>query len=102
MAKARRYPRFDVSYRIEHWVLTFSFALLAITGLIQVYVDSGLARWLVGMLGGVETVRLLHRFGALVLMLETIYHLGHLGYRLYVLHTRIYAMPSSQCGTTWD
>jgi formate dehydrogenase gamma subunit len=96
MAKARRYPRFDVSYRIEHWVLTFSFALLAITGLIQVYVDSGLARWLVGMLGGVETVRLLHRFGALVLMLETIYHLGHLGYRLYVLHTPMSMLPGAE------
>ena len=93
MAKARRYQRFNISYRIEHWVLTFSFALLAITGLIQIYVDSGLARWIVGVLGGVETVRFLHRIAALILMLETIYHLGHLGYRLYVLRTPMSMLP---------
>jgi formate dehydrogenase gamma subunit len=96
MFKARRYQRFSVSYRIEHWVLTFSFALLAITGLIQVYVDSGLARWIVGVLGGVEAVRLLHRIGAVVLMLETIYHLVHIGYRLWVLHTPISMLPGAE------
>jgi formate dehydrogenase gamma subunit len=93
MSTTDKYRRFSVSYRIEHWVLTASFALLAITGLIQVYVDLGAARWMVGVLGGIETVRLIHRFAALVLMLETIYHLGHLGYRLYVLRTPMTMLP---------
>ncbi len=96
MSTTDKYPRFSVSYRIEHWVLTVSFALLAITGLIQVYVDSGLARWMVGVLGGIETVRLLHRLAAFVLMLETIYHLGHLGYRLYVLRTPMTMLPDAE------
>jgi formate dehydrogenase gamma subunit len=91
-----KYPRFSVSYRIEHWVLTFSFTLLAITGLIQIYADLGLARWIVGVLGGVETVRLLHRIAALILMLETIYHVGHLGYRLYVLRTPMSMLPDAE------
>jgi cytochrome b subunit of formate dehydrogenase len=93
MARDSRYKRFSLSYRIEHWVLTFGFGLLAITGLIQVYVDSGLARWIVGVLGGIETVRFLHRVGAVVLMLETIYHLVHIGYRLWVLHTPLSMLP---------
>jgi formate dehydrogenase gamma subunit len=96
MSEARSYYRFSVAYRVEHWVLTLGFALLAITGLIQVYVDSGLTRWIVGVLGGVETVRLLHRIGALLLMLETIYHLGHLGYRLYVLRTPMSMLPGAE------
>jgi formate dehydrogenase gamma subunit len=96
MSQDHKYKRFSLAYRIEHWVLTFSFALLAITGLIQVYVDSGLARWIVGVLGGVETVRLLHRIAAVVLMLETIYHLVHIGYRLWVLHTPMNMLPGVQ------
>ena len=96
MAEDHKYQRFSISYRVEHWVLTTGFALLAITGLIQVYVDSGLARWIVGVLGGVEIVRLLHRIAAFVLMLETIYHLGHLGYRLYVLRTPMSMLPGAE------
>jgi cytochrome b subunit of formate dehydrogenase len=59
-------------------------------------VDSGLARWIVGVLGGIETVRLLHRIAALILMLETIYHIGHLGYRLFVLRTPMSMLPGAE------
>ena len=108
MSEVQMYHRFSISYRIEHWVLTLIFALLAITSLIQVYVDSDVTRWIVGLLAGVETVRLLHRIAAVLLMLETIYHLRHLSYRLYVLRTpasmvlgvRIFAMPFSRCAIT--
>jgi cytochrome b subunit of formate dehydrogenase len=93
MTEARTYRRFSIYHRIEHWVLTLSFALLAITGLIQVYVDSGLARWIVGILGGIETVRLIHHAAAFVLMLEAIFHLGHIGYRVYVLRTPMSMLP---------
>jgi formate dehydrogenase gamma subunit len=89
----RRYKRFSVLYRIEHWVLTTSFTLLALTGLTQIYADAGLAKWIVGALGGIETVRLIHRWAALILMLETIYHLGHLGYRIFVLRTPMSMLP---------
>jgi cytochrome b subunit of formate dehydrogenase/mono/diheme cytochrome c family protein len=91
-----RYKRFSIIYRIEHWLLTASFGLLAVTGMIQIYIDLDLTRWLVGALGGIETVRYLHRIAALMLMLETIYHLGHLGYRLFVLRVPMSMLPGVQ------
>ncbi len=94
MSETRKYKRFSLSYRLEHWVLTVSFALLAVTGLVQIYVDVGLSQWIVGVLGGIEVVRYLHRVAAAVLMLETIYHLGHLGYRLFVLRKSPSMLPS--------
>lgn len=93
MHNERRYQRFSISYRIEHWVLTISFALLAVTGLIQRYVDVAFPRWLVGVLGGIETVRLLHHLAAIVMMLLTIYHVGELGYRFFVLKVRPSMLP---------
>lgn len=93
MDKPRSYTRFSIFYRIEHWVLTISFTLLAITGLVQQHVDSGLATWIINLLGGIEMVRLLHRLAAIVLMLETIYHIGHVGYRVFVLRKRMSMLP---------
>jgi formate dehydrogenase gamma subunit len=93
MDKPRSYSRFSVLYRIEHWVLTISFSLLAITGLVQQHVDSGLATWLIDLLSGIETVRLLHHIAAIVLMFETIYHIGHVGYRVFVQRKRMSMLP---------
>lgn len=96
MAEQARYPRFSVLYRIEHWVLTISFSLLAVTGLVQIYFATDLAQAIVGGLGGIEFVRLLHRIAAVVLMLETILHLGHVGYRVFVLRTPMSMLPGVQ------
>ena len=93
MDTPRRYRRFSIFYRIEHWVLTISFTLLAVTGLVQQQVDFSLATSIVGLLGGIETVRLLHHIAAIVLMLETIYHIGHVGYRVFVLHKPMSMLP---------
>lgn len=96
MAEQVRYRRFSILYRIEHWVLTVSFSLLAITGLVQIYFASDLAQAIVAGLGGIEFVRLLHRIAAVVLMLETILHLGHVGYRVFVLRTPMSMLPGVQ------
>lgn len=85
--------RFSVSYRIEHWVLTFSFGLLALTGLIQTYADYGLSRQIIVLFGGIEGVRLIHRLSAIVMMLQTIYHLGAIGYRLWVERQPMTMLP---------
>ncbi len=96
MAEQARYRRFSILYRIEHWVLTISFSLLAVTGLVQIYFATDLAQAIVGGLGGIEFVRLLHRIAAVVLMLETILHLGHVGYRVFVLRTPMSMLPGVQ------
>jgi formate dehydrogenase gamma subunit len=93
MDEPRSYTRFSLPYRIEHWVLTISFTLLAITGLIQQHVDSTLATSIIGWLGGIESVRLLHHIAAIVLMLEAIYHVAHVGYRVFVLRKRMSMLP---------
>jgi cytochrome b subunit of formate dehydrogenase len=47
----------------------------------------------IGALGGIETVRLLHHLAAMVLMLETIYHVGIVGYKVFVLRTPMTMLP---------
>lgn len=93
MAKPRRYLRFPVSYRIEHWWLAASFLTLAVTGLVQKYARAGISTAIVGLLGGVETVRVIHRVAAVALMLEVVFHLGVVAYRIWVLHTRLSMLP---------
>ena len=96
MEKPPSYLRFPVSYRIEHWVLTISFFLLAVTGIVQKYPDLGFMRWLIGLMGGIETTRVIHHVSAIVLMLLTVYHIGVVGYRMFVLRTRLTMLPGMQ------
>jgi len=96
MPKAQQYRRFSISDRVEHWVLTISFGLLGLTGLVQQHVDSALATGIINLLGGIETVRLMHHIAAMVMMFETIYHIGVLGYKFFVLRTRATILPGKQ------
>jgi len=84
MAVRGRYLRFPIAYRVEHWVMVASFVTLAITGLAQKFAQTGIAVWLIGGLGGIETVRVIHRVAAIVLILEAVYHVGAVGYNLLV------------------
>jgi formate dehydrogenase gamma subunit len=93
MAEDRRYLRFPTADRIEHWVLTLSFTTLAITGLVQKYASADISRWLMDVLGGIENTRVIHRAAAIVLMLEVVYHLGILGYKIFVRRTRLTMLP---------
>lgn len=81
---SERYRRFSVSDRVEHWVQVVSFTVLAITGLVQKWPDLGLTDTIIGWLGGIETVRLIHHVSAAVLLFAVIYHVGTAGYRLFV------------------
>lgn len=96
MPKGESYRRFSIADRVEHWVLTLSFAILAITGLVQQHIDWGPALAIIGLLGGIEGTRLIHHIAAAVLMLEAIYHLGTMGYRVFVLRTRMSLLPEVQ------
>jgi formate dehydrogenase gamma subunit len=94
MSESPKYLRFTISDRVEHWVQMASFTILAITGLVQKYATSPVSETTIRMLGGIETTRIIHRLAAIVLMLAVVYHLGALGYRLFVRRVQPSIIPT--------
>lgn len=90
----RKYLRFNVSERIEHWTFMASFTTLAITGLIQKYAQNPLSRGIVGVLGGIENARWIHHTAATIMMVVAVYHLAAAGYRVYVRRRRFAILPN--------
>jgi len=86
--------RFTLAQRIEHWVLVVAFTGLAITGLPQKFALQPWAETMIGIMGGIEAVRVIHRVLATLLMLEVIYHGGVTTYRLFVLRLPPYMLPA--------
>jgi len=94
MSKApRRYLRFRRPDRAEHFILLSSFTILAITGLVQKFAEAGLSQAVIAVLGGIESTRTIHHFAAVVLMLEAIFHLGTVSYKVFVRRTRLDMLP---------
>jgi len=93
MAENERYLRFDVARRIEHLILIISFTTLGVTGLIQKFATAGVSEWLIQLLGGIEPTRIIHRTAAAIFLLECVYHLVVLGYKLYIRRVQASMMP---------
>ena len=87
------YPRFRLGARIEHAILMISFTILAITGLPQKYASSAWGEGLIGLMGGIELVRIIHRVAAFVLVAGSVYHLFTSAYRFFVKHERMRMLP---------
>ena len=92
----QRYPRFTLSQQLEHWVLTFSFTILAITGLPQKFVGNPWAESMIAAMGGIEAVRHIHRYSAIVLMVLTIYHGAAVTYKIFVQRVALTMNPGWQ------
>lgn len=90
----KTYTRFSASDRMEHFVLIISFTMLGVTGLPQRYGDVELAKQFIDLLGGIESVRVMHRFFAVMLMAVSIYHGGAVSYKLFVRRVRLSMIPS--------
>ena len=90
------YERFPIARRIEHFTMLLSFTTLALTGLPQKFPTAGLSIAIVNLLGGIETLRIIHHTAAIVMMLGTIWHLMVFGYMAYVRRTRMSMLPSLQ------
>lgn len=71
----RYYRRFTPTQRIMHVVMILSFFTLALTGMALKFSYMGWAVVLSRLLGGFESMGLLHRIGAVVLLGLFIYHL---------------------------
>ncbi len=91
--KSASYQRFPISQRIEHILLLLSFTILGITGLIQKFIGAGISLWLIDVLGGIGTVRIIHRVAATIFLLELIYHFALMGYKLYVQRVEMTMLP---------
>jgi cytochrome b subunit of formate dehydrogenase len=89
----KTYVRFDILQRIQHLLFLISFSLLGFTGLPQKFPLSPISVWIFKVLGGVETVRLIHHSSAIVMMIVSIYHVLEILYRVFVLKTPITMIP---------
>lgn len=87
-------PRFNLSQRIEHFVLMIAFISLLLTGLPQKFHDASWAQWIIVHLGGIETTRLVHRIFALIFVLEAIYHFGYITYGVFFKQAALTMLPS--------
>jgi cytochrome b subunit of formate dehydrogenase len=92
----RMYERFPLARRIEHMAMLLSFTTLGLTGLPQKFPSAPLSIAFVNILGGIETLRSIHHFAAIVMMLGTAWHLLVFGYMAYVRRTRLSMLPSLQ------
>lgn len=90
--------RFTKDRRAEHWLLFLSFTTLAITGLIQKYSSLSISIAIVDLLGGIQSVRIIHRIAAVTFGVESIYHFVILGYKLYVQRVKPTMMIGIQDG----
>ncbi|MCJ7726485.1 MAG: hypothetical protein MUP76_08890, partial [Acidimicrobiia bacterium] len=91
---ADRYRRFTLSDRLEHIAQLSAFTALAVTGLPQRYPGAWLSQRIIDLLGGVETIRVIHRIFATILMIAVVYHIGAIGYRKFVQHRPKEMLPS--------
>jgi len=92
-ASPKYYERFSIAQRIEHFVLLLTFSTLAITGLPQKFVGSGLAEGMIALMGGIETVRIIHRIAAIGISIQSVYHVLLLGHKVWVRRTEMTMLP---------
>lgn len=94
-APARSFVRFQRSDRVQHLVMLVSFLVLAVTGLPQkyIYLNNHYLDDLIDLMGGLEAVRVAHRWAATVLMLVTVYHLLAVAHRVLVRRVSLSMLP---------
>ena len=93
ISEKRDYLRFTASQIIEHWAMALAFTVLAITGLPQKFSGDGWAEAMIGYMGGIEAVRLVHHTAAIVVVLASIYHVIVVAYKILVLRVRWTMFP---------
>lgn len=60
---------------VEHWLNAGAFVLLVITGLSQKFHTYDLSQWIITVMGGIDTTRLVHRYSGIALAYLTIQHI---------------------------
>lgn len=96
MSQQEKFLRFPLYRRIEHWTMVISFVTLGVTGLVQRYSGNPISELVFTLLGGIESVRIIHRIASIVLMLVTIYHFGELFYGWFVKRGPLSMLPGKE------
>ena len=82
LAAAEHVVRFDTHQRLQHVLMMSSFIVLALTGFPQKFAELGISQSFVNTLGGLETVRAIHRGAGFVMLSNCAYHLTYLFTRI--------------------
>lgn len=77
-AQERTYLWFTPWQRIQHWIFAASFFLLVGTGLPLRFPEVGWLRSLYGLLGGLQSARLIHRGAGIVMIAMFVVHIVYL------------------------
>lgn len=70
--KIRRFSTYRIA---EHWIYMTTFIVLAVTGLSQKFHSLDISLWLIFHLGGIDYVRLIHRYAGMVFLVVTAFHI---------------------------
>jgi formate dehydrogenase subunit gamma len=92
----REFQRFSNWQRFQHVAVMVLFTLLCVTGLPQKYFDSPWAAWLLGLVGGIDGARWLHRVSGLVFTGLMIAHIAHVASGLVRGNGSLAMMPHKQ------
>jgi formate dehydrogenase subunit gamma len=68
----RRFSNFRI---LEHWVHMLTFMVLAITGLSQKFYSLDVSSWFIMHLGGIDSVRLIHRYTGIIFSAIVLTHI---------------------------
>jgi formate dehydrogenase gamma subunit len=69
------YRRFNTARIIEHLIQIVTFCVLVVTGLSQRFYSFDISLWFILKLGGIDNVRLVHRYAGLIFSLAAIVHI---------------------------
>lgn len=87
--------RFDIHQRIQHYLLFISFIILAITGLLRGFPEWYTFQWFTTLFGGPAVLRIVHDLAALVMVIDSVYHILYVAYGILVKKKMPIAMVPS-------
>ena len=86
---SRVFVRFTPRQRLQHQTLIITFTTLGLTGLLQSFSRIGIISWIINsLLGGIETLRMLHHLAAIMFGAQALIHAGEILYLWMVKRER--------------
>lgn len=72
----KKFKRFNLYRILEHQANAIAFLILTVTGLSQKFHASGWAEWIILTLGGIDTVRVIHRTTGFIFVILLLQHIS--------------------------